>query len=458
MDVTARFAAFARAPSEAIDRRTRAVGRLSLADWIAVAIAGADEPVSRLVRARALAEGGAPEATALGGGRMPARAAAMVGATTGHALDYDDTHFLHIGHPTVAVAPAALAVAEREGTTLGAFLDAYLIGVEASCRIGAWMGRAHYEAGFHQTATAGAFGATLAAARLLGLDETATAHALGLCATRASGLKGQFGTMGKPMNAGFAAANGVECADYAALGASSALDGLEGAQGFGPTHAGAGEASALDGLGEAWVFADVTHKFHACCHGLHASLEALGEIRARGLEPSAVASVEIATHPRWRAVCDLPAPRTGLEAKFSYRLSAAMALSGVDTAALESWRDDLCARADLVALRERVRVRADETLADTAARVRVEATDGRVLEAAHDLADLPPLAEREARVGAKTAALIGEARAAAVRAALDAPDGTPVGEVVAAIATGDGETVSGASASRTTRPAALGTH
>lgn len=60
--------------------------------------------------------------------------------------------------------------------------------------------------------------------------------AIGLCATRASGLKSQFGTMGKPYNAGIAASNGVECAALAQLGFTSADDGLTGPQGFVPTH------------------------------------------------------------------------------------------------------------------------------------------------------------------------------------------------------------------------------
>ena len=74
------------------------------------------------------------------------------------------------------------------------------------------LGRKHYERGFHQTATAGAFGATVAAGRLLGLTSEQMRNALSLVGTRASGLKSQFGTMGKPFNAGVAASNGVEAA------------------------------------------------------------------------------------------------------------------------------------------------------------------------------------------------------------------------------------------------------
>jgi 2-methylcitrate dehydratase PrpD len=99
-------------------------------------------------------------------------------------------------------------VAEEINAPASAVLDALLIGAEASIRIGMVLGRRHYDRGFHQTATAGAFGATVAAARVMGLARDETRNALSLVATRASGLKSQFGSMGKPFNAGVAASNG----------------------------------------------------------------------------------------------------------------------------------------------------------------------------------------------------------------------------------------------------------
>ena len=64
-----------------------------------------------------------------------------------------------------------------------------------------------------------------------------------------TGLKSQFGTMGKPYNAGIAASNGVECATLAALGFTSCDDGLLDRQGFLPTHSYAiDEAAAFLGV------------------------------------------------------------------------------------------------------------------------------------------------------------------------------------------------------------------
>ena len=372
---------------------------LSLLDWAACGRAGAAEPVSRITRDMVLAEGGQGAPTLFGSRAcVPPRAAALVNGATSHALDYDDTHFAHIGHPSVAVIPAALAVAQDRDASGGDFLDACLVGIEASIRIGTWLGRAHYQIGFHQTATAGAFGATVAAARLMGLTPDQTAQALGVASTRAAGLKSQFGTMGKPYHAGLAAQTGVEAATLARAGFQSNPKGLDGPQGFGPTHAGEGNLAALDGLNKDWWILAISHKFHACCHGTHAMLEALATLP----HPNTVDEVVVATHPRWLTVCNIPAPATGLEVKFSYAHVAAMALSGVPTGALESFSDAVAQDPALVALAAKVRVEADDAIPETATRVRVNGQ-----EAVFDLDAPIPLDVRQEKLLTKARALLG---------------------------------------------------
>lgn len=437
--VTETLARFASAP-ERPPESARRTARLSAADMLTVALAGLDEPVSQA--ARALASGGG-SATALGlDAPQPAPVAALANGTAGHALDYDDTQFDYVGHPSVAVFPAAWAVAESLDASGAALLDAFAVGAEVSCRVGTWFGAAHYNLGFHQTGTAGCFGATAAAARLMGLGAARTAHALGLAATRAAGLKAQFGTMGKPLNAGFAAANGVEAALLAGAGAISAPDGIEGAQGFAETHGVAFEGweAAAEGLGAeppgAWRFERVQYKRHACCHGLHAALEALGGLRARIGAPEAVAAVEIRTAPRWLKVCDIPEPATGLEAKFSYRLTAAMALSGISTAALSSYSAETCAEPGLVALRDRVLAIGDPALSDTETAVSIGLADGERLEAVFDLAAPIPAAALEAQLKAKSAALLGPADAERLWTAVDALETGPARALAGALPRG----------------------
>ena len=91
--------------------------RLSLLDWAACGIAGARDP--SFARFKEQHQGG-DGAVLFGGGSAAPSQAALVNGTLSHALDYDDTHFAHIGHPSVAVLPAALAVAQDRGVSFDA--------------------------------------------------------------------------------------------------------------------------------------------------------------------------------------------------------------------------------------------------------------------------------------------------------------------------------------------------
>ncbi|MFT5113850.1 MAG: 2-methylcitrate dehydratase PrpD [Parasphingorhabdus sp.] len=407
----AKFAA--NTSSDSIPDSARQIMRLSLLDWCAVTLAGFKEPVSAKVRNMVLADGGSPDSSLIGANeKLPARSAALSNGTTSHALDYDDTHFIYIGHPSVAVLPAAFAIAEKRNLSLSQLVDAALLGVESACRIGDWMGREHYQTGFHQTATSGCFGAAMAAARLLQLDVNQTMHALGLASTRASGLKSQFGNMGKPFNAGLAASNAVEVATLAGDGFLSRPDGLECEQGFASTHSGEARdpEQVLQNLGTEYLFESVQHKFHACCHGIHATLEALNDlVNTHQPDAQLIERVEVTIHPRWLRVCNIPRPESGLEAKFSYKLATAMALHGIDTGALDTYTDENCRRPELIQLRDRVVVHSDATVSETAAKVVVE-TKGVRLEQSHDLEQPRSIQDRTDRVQAKAATLIGKDR------------------------------------------------
>ena len=45
-----------------------------------------------------------------------------------HWLDYDDTHFAHVGHLSVGIYPAALAVAEQQDLSAADMMTAFLLG------------------------------------------------------------------------------------------------------------------------------------------------------------------------------------------------------------------------------------------------------------------------------------------------------------------------------------------
>ena len=367
----------------------RAMMRLSVLDCIACGLAGQAE--GTFASFTGAFPGGGP-CSILGGGQANPAEAALINGTLCHALDYDDTHFDHIGHTSVAILPAALALGEDLGATLSEIIDAALIGSEAAVAVGLWLGRGHYQVGYHQTATAGSFGATMAAARLLELDSDQTRAALGLASTMASGLKSQFGTMGKPLNAGLAARTGVEAALWASRGMTSSAE----LEAFGATHHGAGADVQIGA--EPWRMTRISRKLHACCHGLHACLNATATA-----DLADATSIEVRTHPRWLSVCNIAAPSTGLECKFSYKQVLAMRAFGIATDDIDVFTDALAARPDLTAFRDRITVTGDDTLTEWQARVLI---DGQTCFS--DLEDPIPTDQLTALLTKKARTLVGD--------------------------------------------------
>lgn len=403
-------------PNNSLSEEAIGLARLSLLDWIVCGRAGVSETVSEKLRVFADMEKGQGVASVFGGGTTNPRMAALVNGATSHALDFDDTHFSHIGHLSVALYPAVVAMAEERGATLDDIVAGFLVGAEVAIRVGMVLGSDHYNRGFHQTATAGAFGATVAAGRLAKLDAKQLRTALGLCATRASGLKCQFGTMGKPYNAGLAAANGIEAALLAEIGLTSADDGLEQSQGFIPTHTEfAMEQPAQDDT----LFLENKYKFHACCHGLHAMLEALAS-RPKKLGIKNISRINIRTNPRWLSVCDIKAPRSGLEVKFSYGWLAGMALSNVPTGDRSAYDDDRAVDPILSDFARRVRVIGDASLSDTQVIVNLTTTDGDVVSLNHDLMHHIPQPTLATRLRQKARDLLGDEHGNAINSVIDA--------------------------------------
>jgi 2-methylcitrate dehydratase PrpD len=298
------------------------------------------------------------------------------------------------------------------------------------------LGRGHYQKGFHQTATSGAFGATIAAGRLYGLTREQMRHALSLVSTCASGLKSQFGTMGKPLNAGIAASNGVEAASLARRGLVSCDDGIFGPQGFIETHADDPDHEALwrDPPPGRFIFDDNRYKLHACCHGTHAMIEALRELqRVHRLSARDVKRIMVRTHPRWLRVCDIREPRTGLEVKFSYVMLAAMVFAGISTSAEKAYAETLCTDPALRHFAGHVTVSGDESLSDTAVLVELETADGQRLSGTHDLSTPLQRDQLEAALRAKAEGLLGSARAGRFWEAMQDLDALPasrLGELI----------------------------
>lgn len=386
------------------------VARQCIIDWFAVTIAGACEPAVAILRADLLSDGATPVASLVGSPEKTSTAhAALINGTASHALDFDDVNMAILGHPTVAVLPGLLALAESVDATPREIIAAFVAGYEVVCRTGALMSPSHYQHGFHATATVGSVGSAAACARLLGLDAEVTATSYGIAATTAAGLKSMFGTMCKPLHAGRAAQNGLSAARLAARGFTSRDDALECAQGLAATQ------SVDFNPEEAMRAAPLDHhirqnlfKYHASCYLTHGAIEAAQALReANSVSSNAIRSIQIRVPPVTDRVCNIAAPRTGLEAKFSLRLTTAMALAGRDTSGIATFSDAVTQDPELVRLRDMATITFDDSYPEAKAEITIETLEGKRFVASHDagIADID-LARQQAKLERKFRALV----------------------------------------------------
>lgn len=224
------------------------VARRCVLDGLAVALGGSQQPGMAPLARYIQATGGAGHSRPLGAAAhaFPPHLAALWTGTAGHAMDWDDTQLAEgpgrpyglLMHPTMPPLAASLAmidyIAASTGTTVtGAqFLDAFATGFEVGCKIAEAINPDHYMRGFHTSGTIGAFAATAAACRLLGLDKEQTARAIGIAASCSAGIRANFGTMTKPFHVGRAAENGITAALLAREGFSANSEALDGKWGY----------------------------------------------------------------------------------------------------------------------------------------------------------------------------------------------------------------------------------
>lgn len=301
-------------------------------DVIAVTLAARHEPIVGVLAAGTSRHGSDADFPTVIGQPVSADAqtSAFVNGSLAHALDYDDSSADLGGHPSAAVFPAALAAAVSTGATGRQLLEAYCVGVEVACALGRALNPAHYDSGWHPTATLGAFGAAAAAGRLLGLDHDAMAKCLGLTVAFASGVKASFGTMAKPLQVGRAAMNGVAAAELIAAAANAKAGAFEAKHGFLSTFQRTAEqvAVVLPGMaGQTWSLArpGLIIKQYPCCGSTHSAIEAALRLRA-DIVPDDIQSCLVKLHPRRLGHVDRPQPTSGLEGKFSVQYTVARAL------------------------------------------------------------------------------------------------------------------------------------
>lgn len=325
---------------------------------------------------------------------LPAAEAAFVNGVLCHALDFDDTHAESVVHVSAAVTPAALAAGEAAGADGATVLAAVVAGNEVSTRVGAAAGGVFHARGLHPSGVCGVFGATAAAARARGLDAAATAHALGIAGSMASGLL-EFladGADTKRLHPGWAAQAGITAARLAAHGATGPATVFEGRRGFYATYLAGVEvdlAPGLAGLGSEWNTPQIAYKPYPACHYTHAPVDALAKVlRENPIRPDEVARIVAYTDKTGvdlvlEPAADKVRPRTPYDAKFSlpYCLASLLVRGSVEVA---SFTADAITDEAVLALTPRVGYETREYSPRPDAfggGVRVETTDGRTFEA-----------------------------------------------------------------------------
>jgi 2-methylcitrate dehydratase PrpD len=357
-----------------------------LADWVGVALGARDEPAARAVRATVAAWQARGTAPVLFGRATTPSAAALANGTLAHCLDFDDTHVGSVAHLSAPSWAAVLAAGSARGLDTRALLTCFVAAFEVGARIGGQgYGVAVDHAGWHSTGIFGALAAAAGAAAAMGLDAEATGRALGAAATQVSGLTGSFGTMAKPFHAGKAAFNGVLSAELAAHGFVPALGLIEpdGGMARSLVQDGSHPLPAAD-FDAGWEVLRNTFKPYACCLLTHASIDA-GRALAAQVAGREIARVTAFVNPLAIHLAGKPAPTTPLEGKFSTAYCCALALSG-HAATQGDFSAARIADAPLRALTAKVVLQGDAAIAETAARMKVDFSDGSHAETAVALA------------------------------------------------------------------------
>jgi aconitate decarboxylase len=390
-----------------IDATVRGKARQLLLDGIAVSVAGAKiEAAPRILADYFAEQGGRPAASLLGlGRRLPVVQAALVNGASMHVLDFEPM-WLPATHALSPALAAALALGEALGSPGERVLTAMILGIE----IQGWLRQAargleSHDLKFHPPGFVGPIGAAVASAHLLGLDARQLANAIGIAGSRCGGLFSNLGTMTKSTHCAYAAAGGLEAALLTQRGFSGTTTLFDpGPQSYGEAFFPTGfDGEALLNFGAPFRMLDPGYaiKIFPAKFSTHYAITAALAARPRIPSPDVIRKIRLTAADVPSS--DRPAPRTGLDGKFSLQFTAAAALLDGQVG-LATFSDERLARADMQTLLPKVEVRLTREISSkyTAGRyldMEVELTDGSVIrercERPRGAWGAPPISEEE---------------------------------------------------------------
>jgi 2-methylcitrate dehydratase PrpD len=297
-----------------------------------------------------------------------------------HVHDFDDTTPQNYMHPTSPVASALFAYASANTVRGEDFVLAFIVGFEAESRIGNAVYPAHYDVGWHSTATAGVFGAAIAIGRLLRLSREQMVWAIGLAATQAAGLREMFGSMAKSFHPGRSAQNGYASALLAQAGFTAGVRGIEGPRGFAAVQAAHFDLTKVTrDFGVDFNFRRNTYKPYPCGIVNHPTIDgAIALHREYALTPGSVRAVRLRVAPLVLDLCNQQGITVGLQGKFSVYHNAAIGLVR-GKAGLGEYTDETVNDPEIRRVRESVTAVGDPSLTEDQANVEVDLADGRTV-------------------------------------------------------------------------------
>ena len=364
--------------SEAVDHEAHR----TFMNWLGCAVGAAHHDAANAALAAVQMLQPSAQASVLGRAeKVDMASAALINGISSHTFDFDDTHLKTIIHPAGPVASALVALAEGMAATKAItgrqIIDALVLGIDVSCRVGNAIYPDHYDRGWHITGSTGTLGAAAGCARLLGLNTQQTAMALGIAASQPIGMREQFGSMTKPFHPGGAARAGLMSALMASRGFTASPKAIEAPRGMMQTISTKNDWSEITHeLGKRFEISFNTYKPYACGIVIHPSIDACVQLRTQGVTAAQVERIELKVHSLVLELTGKKEPKDGLEAKFSvYHGCAAGLIFGQATE--HEYADDIVNRADMLALRRSVVATVDDSIEEASADVTAVMKDGR---------------------------------------------------------------------------------
>lgn len=317
-----------------LNERVIALSKNSIIDCFGAMILGSDTEIVRKVEGLASSKG---NSTVVGfGNGYSAKDAAFINGISSHELELDDTSSSNLGHPTAAVLPALLAVAEERNCSGMELLESFVIATEIECKLGRICARELHRRGWHCSSITGVVGAAAGCGALLKLDTEKMRACLGISASLASGIRENFGTPTKSIHIGKTSENGVLAAYLAEKGLTSSINALDGKEGYLCLYTAKNyepfKKEFADTLGNDYDICSpgFTIKRYSSCSSTHRAIDAFIDIiQENHINYDDIENISIGLSDSALRELVTPNPTTGDEAKFSIGFQIALLMLNI---------------------------------------------------------------------------------------------------------------------------------